>query len=544
MDRKTVLAVVLSILTLVIYQYFFAEQPKTQETPPAKSEAQPAPAQSRMAIQPVTVPLKPSENKAVDISSAKDIVVSTNLYEATFTEFGGRLKSFKLKKYRESLDEKSPLKELIKVDQPGYLPLGMSFPGGLLPQAQDAVFKADRYAIDLDPKKNQAALSLAYVSPEGWQFIRKYIFYNDSYKIDLDVMVFNPTTQPVSEDVSLDLINRPYDKDNGYTFNGPAAYVNDTLEEIEAKKLKEDRVLNGKVSWVAYEDRYFISAIVPRVVESGHVRMSKIKEGVTLTSFIYHSVVIPAQKQTTLNYQLYLGPKDLSSLKPLGLKLEKSVDFGWFDIIAKPLLLTLNIFDRFIHNYGVAIILVTVLIKILFWPLTHKSYHSMKEMQKLQPKMAKIREKYKNDKQKMNEELMGLYKTYKINPLGGCLPMFLQIPVFFALYKVLLNAIEVRHAPFVLWINDLSAPDRLPVGFDIPYVGGLPVLTIFMGASMFIQQKMTPTTGDPVQAKIMLLLPVIFTFLFVNFPAGLVLYWLVNNILSIGQQYYINKKAA
>lgn len=544
MDRKTVLAVVLSILTLVIYQYFFAEQPKTQKTLSAKSETQPAPAQSQPAVQPVPVPLKPSESAAVDISSAKDIIVSTNLYEATFTEFGGRLKSFKLKKYRESLDEKSPLKELIKVNQQAYLPLGMSFPGGLLPQVEDAVFKADRYAIDLNPKKNQAVLSLAYVSPEGWQFIRKYIFYNDTYKIDLDVMFFNPNTQPVREDVSLDLINRPYDKDNGYTFTGPAAYVNDNLEEIKAKELKEDKALNGKVSWVAYEDRYFISAIVPRVVESGYVRMSKIKENVILTSFIHSSVVIPAQKQTTLNYHLYLGPKDLSSLKPLGLKLEKSVNFGWFDIIAKPLLLTLNIFDRLTHNYGIAIILLTALIKIIFWPLTHKSYHSMKEMQKLQPKMAKIREKYKNDKQKMNEELMGLYKTYKINPLGGCLPMVLQIPVFFALYKVLLNAIELRHAPFALWINDLSAPDRLPVGFDIPYVGGLPILTILMGASMFIQQKMTPTTGDPVQAKIMLLLPVIFTFLFVNFPAGLVLYWLVNNILSIGQQYYINKKAA
>ncbi|MDP3030348.1 MAG: membrane protein insertase YidC [Deltaproteobacteria bacterium] len=544
MDRKTVLAVVLSILTLLIYQYFFAERPKTQETLSAKSEAQPAPAQSQPAVQPVPVPLRPSEGAAVDISSAKDIIVSTNLYEATFTEFGGRLKSFKLKKYRESLDEKSPLKELIKVNQPAYLPLGMSFPGGLLPQVEDAVFKADRYAIDLNPKKNQAVLSLAYVSPEGWQFIRKYIFYNDTYKIDLEVMFFNPTTQPVREDVSLDLINRPYDKDNGYTFTGPAAYVNDNLEEIEAKELKEDRAFNGKVSWAAYEDRYFISAIVPRVVESGYVRMSKIKENVTLTSFIHSSVVIPAQKQTTLNYHLYLGPKDLSSLKPLGLKLEKSVNFGWFDIIANPLLLTLNFFDRFTHNYGIAIILLTVLIKIIFWPLTHKSYHSMKEMQKLQPKMAKIREKYKNDKQKMNEELMGLYKTYKINPLGGCLPMVLQIPVFFALYKLLLNAIELRHAPFALWINDLSAPDRLPVGFDIPYVGGLPVLTIFMGASMFIQQKMTPTTGDPVQAKIMLLLPVIFTFLFVNFAAGLVLYWLVNNILSIGQQYYINKKTA
>jgi YidC/Oxa1 family membrane protein insertase len=162
-------------------------------------------------------------------------------------------------------------------------------------------------------------------------------------------------------------------------------------------------------------------------------------------------------------------------------------------------------------------------------------------MQKLQPKMLKIKEKYKDDPAKMNQEVMNLYKTYKVNPLGGCMPMLLQIPVFFALYKVLLQCIELRHAPFMLWINDLAAPDRLWIGIDIPYLGGLPVLTLLMGASMFLQQKLTPTTADPTQAKIMMFLPVIFTFMFLNFASGLVLYWFVNNLLAILQQYMINR---
>jgi len=212
--------------------------------------------------------------------------------------------------------------------------------------------------------------------------------------------------------------------------------------------------------------------------------------------------------------------------------LQKALNFGWFDVIAKPLLIFLKYINEFTHNYGVAIILLTVVIKILFFPLTHKSYKSMKDMQKVQPLMLKIREKYKNDRETLNKETMALYRTHKVNPLGGCLPMILQIPVFFALYKALLGSIELRHAPFLLWINDLSAKD--------PYY----ITPIVMGATMFIQQKMTPTVGDPTQAKMMLLMPIVFTFMFLNFPSGLVIYWLVNNVLSIGQQLYINKYAA
>jgi YidC/Oxa1 family membrane protein insertase len=235
----------------------------------------------------------------------------------------------------------------------------------------------------------------------------------------------------------------------------------------------------------------------------------------------------------TKTFALYLGPRDLYILKTLNKNLAKAINFGWFDIIAKPLLVALRFFNKYLSNYGLSIILLTILIKILFWPLTRKSYQSMKEMRKLQPMMAKMREKYKNNKQEMNKQLMGL-------------PMLVQMPVFFAFYRILPNSIELRHAPFVLWVNDLSAPERLfSFPFTIPLMAppyGIPVLTLLMGASMFLQQKMTPMTGDPAQAKMMMLLPIVFTFLFINFPSGLVLYWLVNNILSIAQQYRINKQ--
>jgi YidC/Oxa1 family membrane protein insertase len=253
--------------------------------------------------------------------------------------------------------------------------------------------------------------------------------------------------------------------------------------------------------------------------------------------------------RANVSYQIYFGPKSLKVLSGMDNHLDAAIDFGWFDFIAKPSLWVMNFLYGYIPNYGIAIIVLTILIKILLFPLSHKSYKSMNEMKKLQPLMSEIREKYKDDKKKMNEEMMTLYRTYKINPMGGCFPMLIQIPVFIALYRMLYEAIELRHAPFFGWINDLSSPDRLHL-FDISYVPfmqppyGIPVLTIVMGATMFLQQKMSPPPGDPAQAKMMMLLPLVFTVIFINFPAGLVIYWLTNNILSIAQQYYISKKNA
>jgi YidC/Oxa1 family membrane protein insertase len=323
--------------------------------------------------------------------------------------------------------------------------------------------------------------------------------------------------------------------------------VDGKLKELKIKKSHEEERIEGNIDWLAYENEYFISTIVPETFSKALFTGTKLLSGVLEGTHITEPVPIQPSGSASARYSLYFGPRDLGILKKEGNKLDKAINFGWTDIIAKPLLYILRFFEKYIHNYGLAIIILTIIVKVLFWPLTHKSYKSMGEMKKLQPRLLKLKEKYKNDRQAMNREMMTLYRTYKINPMSGCLPMIVQLPVFFALFRVLGSAIELRHAPFFLWINDLSAPDRLfSFPFSVPLMAppyGIPVLTLLMGASMFLQQKMTPTPGDPAQARIMMLLPLIFTFFFINFPSGLVLYWLVNNLISIGQQYHIMKRS-
>jgi YidC/Oxa1 family membrane protein insertase len=256
-----------------------------------------------------------------------------------------------------------------------------------------------------------------------------------------------------------------------------------------------------------------------------------------------------------MKFHYFAGPKKISLLKSSGkligneINLDDAVSFGWFDIIAKPCLYVMNfIYDNVFSNYGVAIIILTIIIKLCFWPLATKSYKSMAEMKKLQPVIAELKEKYKGDSKKMNQEMMNLYKIYKVNPFSGCFPLIVQMPIFIALYRMLYSAVELRHAPFAAWITDLSAPERLfNFGISIPFMEppiGIPVLTIIMGFTMFLQQKMSPPAGDPAQARIMMLMPLFLMVVFINFSSGLVLYWLVNNVLSIAQQYYINKKLA
>jgi YidC/Oxa1 family membrane protein insertase len=291
-----------------------------------------------------------------------------------------------------------------------------------------------------------------------------------------------------------------------------------------------------------------MSAIVPEKAEEANLKLTLGVKDVLDTTYVDPSGPVATKTERTYKYTLYFGPKSLRALGHAGSDLRRIVDFGFFDMIAKPLLHAMNFTYRYVPNYGIAIILITIIVKLLFWPLSNKSYKSMSQMKRLQPKMQEIRTKYKNDKKTMNQELMNLYKVYKVNPLGGCLPMVLQIPVFFAFYKMLYQAIELRHAPFLLWINDLAAPDRLfSFNFKVPMMAppyGIPVLTLIMGASMFLQQKMTPPPGDPTQAKMMMFMPIIFTVIFVNFSSGLVLYWLINNVLSIAQQYYISRAKA
>jgi YidC/Oxa1 family membrane protein insertase len=455
--------------------------------------------------------------------------------------------SFVLKDYRESAGKDSPLKSLISADITGGT-LQAGFSGGNFPDLGQAVFSAAADGEDLAVSGAPQDLVFSWTSPDGVIMEKRFLFSPDTYLIGLDIRLKNPTAIPVSGNLSLTLSGKSPGSDARYGFEGPSALIDGGLEQIKVKSIEDKNVYDGTIGWAAIEGRYFFSSIIPKDPGAARLHLSVREEEALQSQYLLSDVTVDPATQKNVAFDLFLGPKSLKILSQYNNGLDKLIHFGMFDIIAKPCLWLMNYIYSVIPNYGVAIIILTIVIKLILWPLGNKSYASMNQMKRLQPLMAEIREKYKDDKKKMNEELMGLYRTYKVNPMGGCLPMVLQIPVFFALYRMLYEAIELRHAPFIGWINDLSAPDRL-FRFDVsipfmepPY--GIPVLTIVMGATMLLQQKMSPPPGDPTQAKMMMLMPVVFTFIFINFSSGLVLYWLVNNILSIGQQYYIGRKNA
>ncbi len=537
-SSRAIIAVVLSLLVLVVFQYFFVPPPKDGnltisdnaslsssqvETDRTKQAGSAAPAEA----QPVVVPsLEPG-------FVPRDIVVETDLYKAILTENGTGFKSFLLKNYSKGLDGDSGLVDLVNVASP-RLPLTLV--AGSDPASMGILRgKADRESVTLTAPGDTGSVSFTVPLKGGGVAVKTLVFHQGSYWMECSLSlkgVVDPTLR-------LAMFNRPYEASTRYIFSGLSYFGTGGLEEVDLDDPGDTATFTGDLQWMGFGDNYFMTSLVP-LSPSGQWNIYARKLSGDGTTF---SSLFPASggmKEVKLG--LYFGPKQIDLLKSLDHNLPKAINFGWFDPIAKPLLYFLKLCYKVVPNYGLAIILITVLIKIAFWPLAHKGAKSMKTMQKLQPKLAKLKEKYGDDKERLNRELMQLYKAYRVNPMSGCLPMLLQIPVFFALYKVLLQAIELRHAPFMWWINDLSAPDRLMIpGITLPYLGGIPVLTLLMGVSMYFQQKMSPSSLDPTQAKMMQFLPVIFTFMFINFPSGLVLYWLVNNILSIVQQYYVNK---
>lgn len=542
--QRAFLAVVLSLFILIGFQYLFP--PPVPQQPPVATPAQPSAATETGQPPGLPAPAAASGSAQTLVAldpDARDITIETPLYTAVIKEQGGGIQRFVLKQYRNKIDKDSGPMQLIAGHSPGSLPVLFSLDNGagaILP-----VFKSDKPSVTLASEGETATLTMTATLADGVRVVRTLTFRGDSYLIDADHKVENISDKPIQISPALSLHNEPFGKASGvseFLFSGPAAFVNGELVETKPKKLTDGPVvLQGRVSWTGFVDSYFMTSIIPANTNAITVTLSGSEQQVRTVISEGIQTIAP-QESKSFGYALYFGPKKLKILEAAGSDLEKSVNYGWFDMLGKPMLWLLNFFNQYANNYGIAIILLTILIKLAFWPITQKGMKSMKNMQKLQPKIAKLRERYKGDPAKVNQEMMTLYKTYKVNPLGGCLPMLIQIPFFFALYQVLLAAIELRHAPFMLWINDLSAPDRLWIGFDIPYLHGIPILTLLMGASMYLQQKMTPTTADPTQARIMQFLPIVFTVMFVNFASGLVLYWFVNNLLSILQQYLINRQ--
>jgi YidC/Oxa1 family membrane protein insertase len=554
-QARLLIAIVLSALIFLLWQFFFVDKDANQQSakktaqPPVKEEqvmeSKPYPKEQEVARADKT-PLTETEVSAPGIIP-RTITVDTPFYQVQLSEKGAGFSSFILKKYREKVAKDSPLKELIpQKDSIETVLLG--FAGKSLPGLDNAVFSASLTADTVNIQDAAQEISFSWKSDEGVVVEKTYRFSPDSYLIGLDVTIKNGSDRSIQDKLFIALKGSTPGDTRMYGFEGPSALINEKLEEIKIKDIAEQNTYTGKVTWVAMQDRYFLMSVIPDQVEEAGMRLFLKGDDLLEAQYLGPDGDIRPGTQHTYLYSLFFGPKSMEVLKSAGHDLGKALNFGMFTVLAKPCVWLMNRLYSVIPNYGIAIIILTILIKGVLWPLGSKSYKSMSEMKKIQPLMKEIREKYKNDKKKMNEEVMSLYRTYKINPLGGCLPMVVQLPVFFALYRMLYQAIELRHAPFFLWIDDLSAPDRLfHFGFSIPFMEppyGVPVLTIIMGATMLLQQKMSPPMGDPTQAKMMMFMPLIFTFIFINFSSGLVLYWLVNNILSISQQYYIQKKFA
>ena len=555
MEKRAILAFVLSFVVLLIWMQFSARRPVDENKAVEEQVVKNSQPSDSLKTQ---SPISPNPQIAEEVVSAditpsepeKEIMVETPLYIASFSNKGPSLTGFKLKKYRMTVDPDSLPVELFAAQEYVKSHISFCFDNSSLDASNNAVYATDKDAITLTSGQNAESLSFKYVSADGVTIEQIFNFSSEKYDIDVDIKINNGSGARINGNIK-SIINNlpPAKKSRYYSFTGAAAFSNNELEDYKPGDLDdEDKPkLSGNIDWFAYENDYFISAVLPAETKNSGFTATQQSSGVITATYRSAPIEVQTSSGITEKYTLFLGPRDTNIIAKTGHKLGKAIDYGFFSIIAGPLHYVLNFFNRFLHNYGVSIILLTIIIKIIFWPLTHKSQKSMKDMQKLQPLMTKIREKYKDNREMMNQELMGLYRTYKVNPMSGCLPMLIQIPVFFALYRVLGSSIELRHAPFALWINDLSAPDRLfTLPSWIPFLdppAGIPVLTLLMGASMFLQQKLQPMVGDPSQAKIMMFMPIMFTVMFINFPSGLVLYWLTQNILSIGQQYYINKKS-
>jgi YidC/Oxa1 family membrane protein insertase len=534
MEKRVVLFLVLSLAIIFGYEYVLKELgilppgTPTPEAPVEVSGSTPAdrsrppgaastPESSTRAEAPPAPPLR-SENRPAVIEV---VDVDTDLYHATLSSQGAVITSWELKRYRTSPE-----------DQPVQLVRqGAKFPGPLTIVADDAtvtkqltdgVYLVARDFAALDASHPTGHVTFRYENAERGLWLEKELtFHHGSYLVDITLKQGG-----IDESVNVILGTNFGIVEWGDGFIGLIGSASLVDGKVEKETPDTELERKGSVQWAALQDKYFLSVLIPQQGSSVLVK----KEADKLVSTSVRMPVAPSGQAIAL--QLYAGPKEYDTLRSLQIGLEDTIDFGWFifgswgvvKAVAKPIFYVLRFLNEYTHNYGLTIVLLTIGIKMLFVPLQYKSYKSMKGMQVIQPKVAAMQEKFKDDRDRLNKELIKLYRDHKVNPVGGCLPMILQMPVFVALFNILYMTIDLRQAPLGGWITDLSVQD--------PYY----VLPIIMGITMVIQQKITPTTMDPTQAKIMLMLPAFMTFLFINFPAGLVLYWLTNNTLTILQQ--------
>lgn len=459
------------------------------------------------------------------------IFVETPLVRVGLSNQGAVITSWELKKFLTQTEDNTPVQLVYPNGQyPGPLTLRSEGHEELTTVLRKNPYRVEKDFEKLDERHPTGRVVFTYGPDDSDVWVEKVlVFHFDSYVVDVEIR-----TRGISEKLDLVLGTNFGLVEWGQGFIGLLGSAWMMGEELVKESPDDDDPTirrEGPVKWLALQDKYFISVFMP---EEATGLVAKLENEMVVSAALNLPVGSEGQVHKA---RLYAGPKRFDVLKSFENGLEDTIDFGWFiydsfepvKFVAKPLFSVLLYINDYTHNFGWAIIIVTLCIKLLFVPLQYKSYKSMQGMKTIQGPVAKLQEKYKEDKQKLNTELMKLYKEHKVNPVGGCLPMFLQMPVFIALFNILYMTIELRQAPFMLWIHDLSIQD--------PFY----VLPVLMGASMFVQQKIMPTTADPNMAKMMLILPIGLTFLFVTFPAGLVLYWVTNNVLTITQQFVTDR---
>jgi YidC/Oxa1 family membrane protein insertase len=484
----------------------------------------------------------PGANKAADtmpqepgfkLQNGPRISVETDLFKADIDTTGGDLRRLELTRHRAADatnknfvlldDQTSPM---LYVAQTGLI-------GADLP-THKTVFAAATSTYKLQEGADRLEVRMSWTSGNGIKVDKIYTFHRGNYVVDVTYQIHNGSDQAITPSVYYQIV---HDSDSNQgsammpTFTGGAYFTEaDKYKKLSFKDMsKANLAINSTDGWIGLMQHYFVSAWIPKAGLPREFYTKQLSENIYSIGSISALGTIASGATLEVPARLFAGPQTQADLKAAAPGLEYTVDYGWLTIIATPLFWVLSAIQKIVHNWGVAIILLTILIKAAFYPLSAASYRSMAHMREIAPRMQSIKEKFGDDRQKMQQAMMELYKTEKINPMGGCLPILIQIPVFIALYWVLLGSVEMRHAPFALWIHDLSAKD--------PYY----VLPILMGLTMIIQTKLNPTPPDPIQAKVMMAMPVVMSIFFFFFPAGLVLYWLVNNILSIAQQWHINR---
>jgi YidC/Oxa1 family membrane protein insertase len=531
--RRLILFVVFSFSLLMLWEAWQKEMRPALPAGTATSQAVvPTPSALGEAPQAKGVSVPPSAAQG-EAGPRELLKVSTDFLRAEIDTRGGDISYLELLQQKDSGDG---TKNILLFGPEHHYAAQSGLIGTGLPNHRTP-FRAQGKEFSLAPGQDTIEVRLEASGPQGVKVAKILTFHRGSYRIDLAEEIVNGTSAPLAADAYFQL-TRDGQSAGGdpymtRTYTGSAVYT----ERDKFQKVTFDDIAKGKVAypktadngWIAMIQHYFVTALLPPDKLQREFYTRKLDGDLYAIGVIVPAGPVAPGATARVDVPLYAGPQDQDHLKSVAPGLQLVVDYGWLTVIAAPLFWVLKLFHGWLGNWGLAIILLTVVIKLIFFPLSAASYKSMAKMKLVSPRLMKLREQYGDDKVKMNQAMMDLYKTEKINPLGGCLPIVVQIPVFISLYWVLFESVELRHAPFYLWIRDLAAPD--------PWY----VLPTLMMASMILQTKMNPTPPDPVQAKVMMIMPLVFGVMFYFFPSGLVLYWLVNNILSIAQQWQITR---